>query len=510
MKKEIKLVVAHNKKLYEISRQCTKITFDDVLNDGSSKLTVSLIGDCSCIDNGDAIQFVYQGVGVFNGFIFEIEQTRGKETTIVAHDQLRYCKAKDLIAITNEDTASVLVKRMIDYLQLETGHVETITCPLAFDAKTDSTWLDVIYEKLSDVVYQTRKKYVLRDEFGKLCLRDISDCFMNFIIGDKSLLYDYTYKKSINDDFYNKVKIYGEIDHEKEVKDKKGKKKKIKSKQLEIVMVRDPKSIKKYGTLQYYEKLSGKSSQLNKAKMIEKAKVLLADYNRTRHTFSVSCLGVPEVRAGNVIRVITKEVGVDQNHLVKAVTHNFLPVHTMNIDFAELFVKESGKSKIEMKSDSRMIKVSEKTVGEKATATSSSIISNTGKVSGKAGQVIEIARSFIGKVRYSMKAESPQRGVSDCSGFTQYCYRQIGVSIGRATGNQVTKGSKVSKSNLRPGDLVFFKNTYTSGYIYGVSHVGIYLGSGKFIHCSSSGGVKISNLNTSYYISHWLMGRRVL
>lgn len=502
MKKEIKLVVAHNKKLYEISRQCTKITFDDVLNDGSSKLTVSLIGDCSFFDNGDAIQFVYQGVGVFNGFIFEIEQTRGKEVTIVAHDQLRYCKAKDLIAITNKDTVSVLVKRMIRYLQLKKGYVEPIAYPLDFDAKTDSTWLDVIYEKMSDAVYQTKRKYVLRDEFGKLCLRDISKCFMDFIIGDKSLLYDYTYKKSINDDFYNQVKIYGEIEHEKEVKDKKGKKKKIKSKQLEIVMVRDQNSIKRYGTLQYYEKISGKSSQLNKAKMTEKAKVLLADYNRTKHTFNVSCLGVPEVRAGNVIKVITKELAVNQNHLVKAVTHDFLPVHTMSIEFAELYRKESGKSKVKIITKSRLVKGSDNTAVSK--------MGSSQNIDGKTEKLIEIARSFIGKVRYSKGAESPQRGVSDCSGFTQYCYRQIGVSIGRATGNQVTKGSKVSKSNLRPGDLVFFKNTYTSGYVYGVSHVGIYLGSGKFIHCSSSGGVKISNLNTSYYISHWLMGRRVL
>ena len=55
-----------------------------------------------------------------------------------------------------------------------------------------------------------------------------------------------------------------------------------------------------------------------------------------------------------------------------------------------------------------------------------------------------------------------------------------------------------------------FKNTYNSGYAYGVSHVGIFLGSGKFIHCSSSKGVTISKLTDSYYTKHFLMGRRIL
>lgn len=496
-----KLIVAHNKKLYEISRQCTQISFDDTLNDGASKLTVSLVGNCH-FDNGDAIQFVYKGVGIFNGFIFEIEQNRGKEVTIVAHDQLRYCKAKDLIAITNKDTIETLVERMSRYLQLKKGYIEKVKHSLSVDAKTESTWLDVIYEKMSETLKDTHKKYVLRDEFGKLCLRDISNCFMNFIIGDKSLLYDYTYKKSINDDFYNQVKLYAEIDQEEEKGDRI-----IKSKKLEIVMVRDQTSIQKYGTLQYFEKLSGKTSQIKKAKMLERAKVLLADYNRTKHSFHVSCIGVPEVRAGNVVKVITKELGVNQNHLVKSVSHDFLPVHTMSIEFAELFVKQSGKSKFEIITPkSKIIKISEERKSDRNTYSDAGI----GQIEGKAGKVVEIARSFIGKVRYNFGSKSPQNGISDCSGFTQYCYRQVGVEIGGYTGAQVMKGTKVKKENLRAGDLVLFKNTYDSKYRYGVSHVGIYLSNGNFVHCNPKTGVSIDNLSSSYNKQHYLMGRRVL
>lgn len=135
----------------------------------------------------------------------------------------------------------------------------------------------------------------------------------------------------------------------------------------------------------------------------------------------------------------------------------------------------------------------------------------TTETSQKSDKVVKKAKSYIGKVRYVFGASSPDRGKSDCSGFTQYVYKKAaGKSIGRTTSEQVRKGKRIEKSKLKAGDLVFFKNTYNSGYIYGVSHVGIYVGNGKFVHCSSSGGVKASNLYESYYSKHWLMGRRVL
>ena len=127
--------------------------------------------------------------------------------------------------------------------------------------------------------------------------------------------------------------------------------------------------------------------------------------------------------------------------------------------------------------------------------------------SSKADKVITKAKSYIGKVRYNMGSSSPDSGVSDCSGFTSHVFRKAaGKEIGRTTTIQATKGRKVSKKNLQKGDLVLFQGTYRPG----VSHVGIYIGGSKFIHCSSSGGVKISSLNQTYYTQHWMQGRRVL
>lgn len=126
---------------------------------------------------------------------------------------------------------------------------------------------------------------------------------------------------------------------------------------------------------------------------------------------------------------------------------------------------------------------------------------------GKADKVISKAKTYKGKVRYVFGAASPQSGKSDCSGYTQYVFKKAaGISIGRTAAAQANKGKKISKKNLKKGDLVIFQGTYKAG----PSHVGIYLGNKQFIHCSSSGGVKISNLNSTYYVKHWMQGRRVL
>ncbi len=96
-----------------------------------------------------------------------------------------------------------------------------------------------------------------------------------------------------------------------------------------------------------------------------------------------------------------------------------------------------------------------------------------------------------------------RRGI-DCSSFTQQYVREtMGVELPRATAGQQFEGVGVSKSELRPGDLVFFRRG-------GTRHVGVYLGGDEFIHASSSRGVTISDLSEGYYERHYWMARRIL
>lgn len=94
----------------------------------------------------------------------------------------------------------------------------------------------------------------------------------------------------------------------------------------------------------------------------------------------------------------------------------------------------------------------------------------------------------------------------DCSGFTYYVMLKNELAFPRTAATQYTVGTYVSKSNLRPGDFVFFET-----YKPGASHVGIYLGNDQFIHASSGAGkVIISNLSNSYYTQHYWGARRMI
>ncbi|MBS1715308.1 MAG: C40 family peptidase [Armatimonadetes bacterium] len=94
----------------------------------------------------------------------------------------------------------------------------------------------------------------------------------------------------------------------------------------------------------------------------------------------------------------------------------------------------------------------------------------------------------------------------DCSGFTSYVYSRHGTRLPRTANEQSHKGQKVAKDELKKGDLVFFKTTRSDR----VSHVGIYVGNGKFIHASSGGGkVRINDLSDGYYNKRFAGARRV-
>ena len=92
----------------------------------------------------------------------------------------------------------------------------------------------------------------------------------------------------------------------------------------------------------------------------------------------------------------------------------------------------------------------------------------------------------------------------DCSGYTQYVYKKLGISIPRTTSSQWAFGTAISKSNLIVGDLVFFN---TTGRV--ASHVGIFIGNGKFVHAGTTGGVQISKLSDSYWAPKYNGGRRM-
>lgn len=93
----------------------------------------------------------------------------------------------------------------------------------------------------------------------------------------------------------------------------------------------------------------------------------------------------------------------------------------------------------------------------------------------------------------------------DCSGYTSWVFDKLGIDLPHSSKGQAELGTWVDKSDLRPGDLVFFN---TDGK--GISHVGVYVGDGKFYHSATNEGVVITKLSESYYAKRYVTARRIL
>ena len=94
----------------------------------------------------------------------------------------------------------------------------------------------------------------------------------------------------------------------------------------------------------------------------------------------------------------------------------------------------------------------------------------------------------------------------DCSGLVWYVSRQVGKPLSRAMLGEYNGGSHPARDELKPGDLVFFQNTYAPG----LSHNGIYIGNGQFVHAADEqAGVTISSLATPYWSAHWFGATRL-
>ncbi len=139
-----------------------------------------------------------------------------------------------------------------------------------------------------------------------------------------------------------------------------------------------------------------------------------------------------------------------------------------------------------------------------ATDSSSGARSFLSGMAGKAGDVVVGALNMIG-VRYRWGGNTPDSGL-DCSGFVRYVFQDtLGMALPRRAEEMSRVGEKVSMSDLKPGDLVFF-NTMRRTF----SHVGIYIGDNKFVHSPSTGStIRVDDLDEGYWEKRFTGARRI-
>jgi len=125
------------------------------------------------------------------------------------------------------------------------------------------------------------------------------------------------------------------------------------------------------------------------------------------------------------------------------------------------------------------------------------------------GSLLDKAEDCLG-IPYRRGGASPKG--FDCSGFVRFVFGSVGINLDHSSAAQAKQGEPIALAQIQPGDLLFFN---TRGVRKGISHVGIYLGQGQFIHASSLRGpgthcVKIANLAQDYFSKRLVAVRRVV
>ena len=128
---------------------------------------------------------------------------------------------------------------------------------------------------------------------------------------------------------------------------------------------------------------------------------------------------------------------------------------------------------------------------------------------GRIAFLLAEAKTYLG-LPYRYGGVSPKG--FDCSGFVRFVFGSFGIDLSRSSGAQAKQGDPIALRDILPGDLLFFS---TRGMRKGISHVGIYLGDGRFIHASSWGGpgmhcVRLGELASSYFAERLVSIRRVV
>ncbi|MFD2170310.1 XkdQ/YqbQ family protein [Tumebacillus lipolyticus] len=265
-------------------------------------------------NNGDIVRVRKDGANVFYGYIFSIDSGRDEQVKLTAYDQIRYLMSNDTY-VFKAATATQVVQKIAGDFGLKLGGMADTGYKIPTLVEDNKKLLDIICKALDLTLFSTGRNYMFYDDFGKLTLRNIEEMKVDVAIGGGSLLYDYEYKRSIDNETYNRIKI---------VKENK------ETGRRDVYIAQDSANIAKWGRLQLLQKADEKQ---NAAQITEMLTNLLTINNRERRTIKLNAIGDLRIRAGCYVPVIIEELGLQHYFLVEECTHDLDGEdHTMTLD----------------------------------------------------------------------------------------------------------------------------------------------------------------------------------
>ncbi|WP_018306351.1 XkdQ/YqbQ family protein [Desulfitobacterium hafniense] len=307
--------------VWDISQIVADVTWKTSRIGKAGSLSLTLIKNSPDQDqsfkyaNGDIVYVQMQdGTKVFYGYIFSIDGGKDEAVKITCYDQLRYLMASDTYVFSNV-TASEVVKQIATDFKLKLGRVDDTGYKIPTMSEDNQKLMDIICKALDLTLINSGKNHVLFDDFGALSVRNVEDFSLDFIIGDYSLMTDYSHKVSIDSDTYNRVKLYRDN--------------KVTGKR-DAYIAQDSANMAKWGVLQLSQSVD---EEMNEAQISELLDALITLKNRETKSLKVEAIGDIRVRAGRYVRIQIEEYGINQPFLVDECSHSFDGVdHTMSLE----------------------------------------------------------------------------------------------------------------------------------------------------------------------------------
>lgn len=318
MKTELLIANKSSGKIWECSNSVTTVSWATERTGSPGKLTFTIIksGDLSFTE-GDVVRFSVDGQLQFYGWVFTKSKDRWGVIEVICLDRLRYLKASGSYTLYGQ-TAGQIIQQIAGDLQVETGAIADTGYAIPFISEEDQSCLDIIQSAVEQTLLNTGDIYVFFDDGNGLALQRPEDMISNVVIGDKSLLTNYTYKTDIDTQTYNSVKLARPNEE---------------TGRADVVIAQDSATIEQWGLLQLYQTVDG---DINTAQMEARAAATLQYYNRRLRTLSVESLGVPSLRAGQMVLMKVQGLGdinLDQYVLLEKVTHTWEnEIHTMTFE----------------------------------------------------------------------------------------------------------------------------------------------------------------------------------